>query len=275
MGRIPPESARRPLLAPARLLERDEPAPTVVDCRWRLGSPGEGERLWIEAHLPGAAHLDVDSDLSAPPGEGGRHPLPDAESFQAAARRANVRDDRRVVAYDDAASSGAAARLWWLLRHFGHADAWVLDGGIDAWRAAGGRLTSGPERSAPGDFTARPREDDVASAQELLAGGLTPLDARAGERFRGEVEPIDPVAGHIPGASSIPSAEIAPDGRFLPADELRRRLETPTEAVAYCGSGISACTLVLAAEAAGLPAPRLYPGSWSEWSTRGLPVERQ
>ena len=265
-------------MPPERLLERlGDPSLVIVDCQWQLGSPGAGERTYLEAHVPGASHLGVDSDLSEPPGEGGRHPLPDAEGFQAAARRAGIREDAAVVAYDEA-GAGGAARLWWLLRHFGHDDAQVLDGGLRGWRARNGPLRSGPERIAPGDFHARTRDDDTATADELVerpAGGPPALlDARAGERFRGETEPMDPVAGHIPGARSVPFAELAPDGRFLAPDELRRRLETPGEAVAYCGSGVSACTLVLAAETAGLPPPRLYPGSWSEWSRRGLPVER-
>ena len=265
-------------MPPERLLDRlGDPDLVIVDCQWQLGSPGSGERAYLEAHLPGAYHLAVESDLSEPPGKGGRHPLPGAQAFQAAARRAGIRDDAAVVAYDEA-GAGGAARLWWLLRHFGHESAWVLDGGLRGWRALNGPLVSGPEQVAPGDFHARPPGDDTATAEELLGrpadGPPTLLDARAGERFRGETEPMDPVAGHIPGARSVPFAELAPDGRFLAPAELRSRLETPGEAVAYCGSGVSACMLVLAAEAAGLPPPRLYPGSWSEWSRRGLPVER-
>jgi thiosulfate/3-mercaptopyruvate sulfurtransferase len=258
------------------LLERrGGPGLVAVDCRWRLGAPGEGERLYLEGHLPGAAHLDVDSDLSAPPGERGRHPLPEPEAFQAAARRAGIGEDGCVVAYDDAESSGAAARLWWLLRHYGHDDARVLNGGIEVWRAAGGEVAPGPEQVAAGDFVARPRGGDLVTAEEVLGGDLKLLDARAGERYRGEVEPMDPVAGHIPGARSVPFAEIAPGGRYLQPAELRECLGAQEDTVAYCGSGISACTLVLAAEAAGLPPARLYPGSWSEWSRRGLPADRQ
>jgi thiosulfate/3-mercaptopyruvate sulfurtransferase len=188
-----------------------------------------------------------------------------------------------VVAYDES-GEGGAARLWWLLRHFGHDDAAVLDGGLAAWREAGGRLRAGSEQVEPGDFAARPREGDTVSAEEIAeaaegrrAGGAGAgpaagvpfrlLDARAPERFRGEVEPIDPVAGHIPGAANVPFAEIAPRGRFLPEVELRERLgEDPF--VAYCGSGVTACTLVLAGELAGVEG-RLYPGSWSEWCRRG------
>ena len=256
----------------------------VMDCRFRLGDPEAPERLWREGHIPGAAFLDVDRDLASAPGEGGRHPLPRAEDFEAAARRAGIGPETLVVAYDEAAEGGAA-RLWWLLRHFGHDDVAVLDGGLSAWRDEGGPLRAGEEDIEPGAFTARPREGDTATAEEIAGeqgrGEAPPalLDARAPERHRGEVEPIDPVAGRIPGAANLPFAEVAPGGRFLEPEELRRRLraagaEAGGDAVAYCGSGITACVLVLAAEIAGLDPVRLYPGSWSEWSGRGLPVER-
>jgi thiosulfate/3-mercaptopyruvate sulfurtransferase len=284
-----------------------DPGIRVVDCRFRLGEPGVPERLWREGHIPGAAFLDVDRDLAAPPGAGGRHPLPDAADFEAAARRAGVGPDTLVVAYDEAAEGGAA-RLWWLLRHFGHDNVTVLDGGLSAWRAEGGPMRAGEEEIEPGTFSARPRDDDTVSAEELARAAATRseagaaaapgegraaaapseahsarpptlLDARAPERYRGEVEPIDPVAGRIPGAANLPFAEVAPGGRFLPAAELRARFEAAgaesgREAVAYCGSGVTACVLVLAAEVAGLGPVRLYPGSWSEWSGRGLPMER-
>jgi len=268
-----------------------EPGLRVVDCRFRLGEPGAGEDLWREEHIPGAAFLDVDRDLAAPPGEGGRHPLPEAAAFEAAARRAGIGAGTLVVAYDEAAEGGAA-RLWWLLRHFGHDDVVVLDGGLRGWREQGGPLSSASEAPEPGDFRAAPPRDDTTSTEELGLGAFPGhfaresaqppvmlLDARAPERFRGEVEPIDPVAGRIPGARNLPFAELAPGGRFLPPAELRTRFQAAgtgsgREAAAYCGSGITACVLVLAAEVAGLGPVRLYPGSWSEWSGRGLPVER-
>ena len=247
----------------------------VVDCRWKLGEPGAGRTAYVAGHIPGAAFLDLDADLSDPPGERGRHPLPDPARFAAAARSAGISADSRVVAYD-AAGEGGAARLWWLLRHFGHDAVAVLDGGMNAWREAGGALEPGEERPASGDFAARERSGDTADADEIESGGLTLVDARVPERYTGLAEPIDPVPGHIPGASNAPFAELAPGGRYLQPAELRRRLEQAGasetgELVAYCGSGVSACTVMLAAELAGLPA-RLYPGSWSEWCARGLPV---
>ncbi|HET8673167.1 MAG TPA: sulfurtransferase [Thermoleophilaceae bacterium] len=257
-----------------------DPDLRVVDCRWKLGDPEAGRAAYLTAHVPGAAFLDLDRDLSAPPGERGRHPLPAAADFERAARAAGISAGSRVVAYDENASGGAA-RLWWLLRHFGHEAAAVLDGGIGAWREAGGELTPGEETHRSGDFTAAERPGDTADAEEiersLADRSLSLVDARARERYAGETEPVDPAAGHIPGAGNAPFAELAPAGRFQTADELRERLDAAAggsrgELVAYCGSGVSACTLVLAAELAGIDA-RLYPGSWSEWCARGLPVE--
>jgi thiosulfate/3-mercaptopyruvate sulfurtransferase len=274
-----------PLVDSAWLREHlGEPGLVVVDCRSVLGRPGEGREAWLAGHVPGAVLLDVDTDLADQPGERGRHPLPATAAFEAGARRAGIGAGSRVVAYDEA-GEGGAVRLWWLLRHFGHDAVAVLDGGLRAWREQGGALEPGPVEPEPGDFAARPREGDTVSAAAVersaaAAAGAGPaagaaarlrlLDARAPERFRGETEPIDSVAGHIPGARNVPFPEVAPDGRFLPAAELRERLgEGPF--VAYCGSGVTACTLVLAGELAGVEA-RLYPGSWSEWSRRGLPV---
>jgi thiosulfate/3-mercaptopyruvate sulfurtransferase len=181
-----------------------------------------------------------------------------------------------VVTYDEA-GEGGAARLWWLLRHHGHEAVAVLDGGLAAWRAGGGPLRGGREQIEPGGFSARMREDDTAAAEEIAAqlydGRLALLDARAPRRYAGLEEPIDPVPGHIPGAVNAPFAELAPGGRFLPAAELEARLPEG-ELVAYCGSGVTACTVVLAASLAGRDA-RLFPGSWSEWCARGLPAARQ
>jgi thiosulfate/3-mercaptopyruvate sulfurtransferase len=273
-----------PLVTSGWLRERlGEPGLRVVDCRYRLGEPGAGELLWREGHIPGAAFLDLDRDLAGTPGERGRHPLPDAEAFEAAARRAGIDSDTLVVAYDEAAEGGAA-RLWWLLRHFGHDAVTVLDGGLHGWRGEGGELRAGEEEVEPGDFNATAPASTPATAAELArsAGGGGPpvlLDARVPERYRGEVEPIDPVAGRIPGALNMPFGELAPEGRLLPPEELRARFEAAgvqsgDQAVAYCGSGVTACVVVLAAAVAGLGPTRLYPGSWSEWCARDLPVER-
>jgi len=270
--------AADPLVGAAWLAERLGTV-SVVDCRYTLGEPGAGERGYRAGHVPGAAFMDTDRDLAGPPGAGGRHPLPAADDFERAARRAGIGGGRHVIAYDEA-GEGSAARLWWLLRHFGHARVSVLDGGLGAWRTAGLPLSAEPEEIPAGDFGARAREGDTVEADDLHGGEHLLLDARAPERFRGEVEPIDPVAGHIPGARNVPFAEVAPGGAFLPFEQLQERLERAGAApgrqlVAYCGSGITACTLVLAAERAGLGPARLYPGSWSEWSGRGYPVARQ
>ena len=233
-----------------------------VDCRWELGKAERGRELYLAGHIPGASFLDVESELSAPPGgaEGGRHPLPAAEDFARAAGAAGVGEDSLVVAYDQG-MNGGAARLWWLLRHFGHDGVAVLDGGIGTWL---GPLQNGDEKIEPATFTPRPRDDDTVTAEEIEARlgqpGLVLVDARLPERYRGEVEPIDSVAGHIPGAINMPYPD--PLGG-LPGDEV----------AAYCGSGITAAVTVLRLHQAGLEA-KLYPGSWSEWSSRGLPVER-
>jgi thiosulfate/3-mercaptopyruvate sulfurtransferase len=262
-----------------------DPDLVVVDCRWVLGTPGAGERLYEQGHVPGAAFLDVDGDLSAPAGDAGRgrHPLPDGRDFQAAARRSGISGDTRVVAYDEA-GEGGAARLWWLLRHFGHDGAAILDGGAVAWREAGGPLESGHAQPGAGDFKARPRDDDVAPLGEVreraLAGdpSLVLIDARTPERYRGEREPVDPVAGHIPGAANLPFGSLAAGGRFGDRDELQERLTAAgatqgADVVAYCGSGVTAAVVVAAAEAAGIGGIRLYAGSWSEWCRLGLPAE--
>ncbi len=270
-----------PLVSSSWLRERlDDPGIRVVACRFKIGEPGAGEELWRAGHIPDAAYMDVDRELASEPGERGRHPLPDPNAFQAAARRAGIGPDTLVVAYDEAAEGGAA-RVWWLLRHFGHERVVVLDGGLRGWRAEGAPLEDGAAQPAAGAFIARPAAGDTREAEELAAPDAERLllDARAPERYRGEVEPIDPVAGHIPGAVNLPFAELAPDGRFLAPDDLRARFEAAgaapgRELVAYCGSGVTACVLLLAADVAGLDAGRLYPGSWSEWSGRGLPSER-
>lgn len=249
----------------------EEPRLRVVDCRFEIGDPTAGRRQYLDGHIPGAAFLDLDEDLSAPPAPagsrgpvGGRHPLPDLERFAAAVRRAGIGEGTTAIAYD-AQMSGGAARLWWLLRHCGFEDVAVLDGGLAAWE---GPLNAGEETVVAGDFAVdRIREDDVVTAREIEVAGaeLLVLDARAPERFRGEREPIDPLAGHIPGARNLPLADAFPP----PADLLTSRAQL----VASCGSGVAACGLVLSLAAAGREDVRLYPGSWSDWVARDLPVE--
>ena len=225
-----------------------------VDCRWELGKPGHGHELYLARHIPGASFLDVEHDLSSQPGRGGRHPLPSEEQFADAAGRSGIGDDVFVVAYG---SMGGAERLWWLLRHFGHDDCAVLD--LAGWL---GPLRAGEENVEPAEFNPRPRTGDTIAADELQGRlqELVLLDARVPERYRGEVEPIDPVAGHIPGARNAPWNEALPE---IP----------PGEVVAYCGSGVTATVLVHRLALAGREA-KLYPGSWSEWSGLGLPAER-
>ena len=254
-----------------------EPDLRVVDCRFVLGEPGAGRRAWLAGHMPGAAFLDLDADLAGEPGERGRHPLPDPEAFESAARRAGIGAGSRVVAYDEA-GEGGAARLWWLLRHYGHEEVAVLDGGLAAWRDGGGRCA--PARSPWSQATSWPAHAR-ATAWTPTRRAPRRCCSTPGRRSASAArsEPIDPVAGHIPGAVNLPSSELAPGGRFLDRRELRARLERAgaapgREVVAYCGSGVTACTIVLAAELAGLGPARLYPGSWSEWSRGGRPVER-
>ena len=246
-------------------------APTVLDCRWTLAG-GADRDGYGKGHLPGAVFVDLDRDLAAPPGAGGRHPLPAPEAFQAAMRRAGVRDDRPVVAYDQG-EPGGAARAWWLLGWFGHPDARVLDGGLRAWVAAGLPLTTETADPDPGDFTARPGGRsllDAAGAARLAAAGVL-LDARAPARYQGLEEPVDPVAGHIPGARNAPVADLVGDHGLVPPASLRRLLDRHgarpgTPVGVYCGSGVVAAHVVLACEVAGIPAS-LYAGSWSDWVT--------
>lgn len=250
---------------------------TVLDVRYRLGGPdGPGE--FAAGHVPGASYVDLDAALAAPPGPSGRHPLPEAGVFEAAMRQAGADDARPVVVYDDW-EGRAAARAWWLLRFHGHPDVRVLDGGWPAWVVAGGDVSTGPEAApAAGDFTARPGGMPVVDADGVLDVAVL-VDARAGERYRGEVEPIDPVAGHVPGAVNVPTTEnIGPDGRFRSPAELRETYAAvgataDAQVAAYCGSGVTAAHDVLAMAVAGVPAA-LYPGSWSEWvADPARPVE--
>jgi len=261
-----------PLIQADELAERLAQAepPTVLDVRWRVGS-GADHEAYLAGHIPGAVFIDLDRQLADPPSERGRHPLPEAERFGREMRAAGVASHRPVVAYDDA-SSLAAARAWWLLRYFGHPAVAVLDGGLAAWTAAGNPVSSELPEPSPGDFQAHPGAMPVIDAEQApqvaALGAL--IDARAGERFRGEVEPLDPVAGHIPGARNRPTtANVDSAGRFREPTELAAEFADLGVAdggpvAAYCGSGITAAHELLALELAGYEAA-LYPGSWSEW----------
>lgn len=248
---------------------------TVLDVRWKLGGP-PGEQEFLRGHVPGASYVDLEADLSDPPGERGRHPMPEVQRFEDAMRRCGVRNDRPVVVYDDNFGN-AATRAWWLLRYHGHREVRVLDGGYAWWVRSGGPVEEGPVTADAGDFSAEPGHlplVDAEGAARLARDGVL-LDARAPERFRGEVEPIDPVAGHIPGAVNLPSAGnlVGPDrgspGRFLPADDLaggyaRVGVRADVEVGVYCGSGVTATHDIFALALLGRTAA-LYPGSWSEW----------
>jgi thiosulfate/3-mercaptopyruvate sulfurtransferase len=251
--------------------------PVLLDVRWQLSvgraagePPFDGRAEYAAGHLPGAVFVDLDRELAGAPGAGGRHPLPDLAVFGAAMCRAGVSAQRPVVAYDGG-QGWAAARAWWLLRWTGHPNVRVLDGGLPAWR---GDLETGVPTPAEGDFEPMPGTTgllDADRAATLARSGVL-FDARAGERYRGEVEPIDPVGGHIPGAVSAPTTDnVTADGRFLPAEELRARFTAlgacdGSDVGVYCGSGVSGAHEVLALAVAGIPAA-LYVGSWSEWSS--------
>jgi thiosulfate/3-mercaptopyruvate sulfurtransferase len=267
-----------PLLTPRELavqLAGAEP-PIVVDVRWSLtGPPGRVD--YRAGHLPGAVFLDVDAELAGPPGRGGRHPLPYPAALQATLRGAGIHATTPVVAYD-AADGSVAARLWWLLRWVGHPAVAVLDGGIAAWRATGLPVVADAPPPRRGTITVRPGAMPVlgaAQAATLARDGVL-LDARAPARYRGETEPVDPRAGHIPGAISAPLRELTDaQGRWLPPARLLKLAQrwqvSGTEVGAYCGSGINACALVLGLELAGATTPdhpaALYAGSWSQWCT--------
>jgi thiosulfate/3-mercaptopyruvate sulfurtransferase len=248
-----------------------DPDLRIVDARWSL-TPSAGRERYAAGHLPGAIFLDIDHDLSSPGDGPGRHPLPAPARLERVLGNAGIGDRHMVVAYDDAGGS-TAARVWWLFRHFGHADrVAVLDGGLDAWTRAGGELVTDVPQHAPATWNAGRARDDVVDAAAVAGNGALLLDARAAERYRGEVEPIDPRAGHIPGAVSAPFTDnLRPDGRFLDAATLRERYRSlgadrqPT--IAYCGSGVTAAQLLLAMEVAGIEGGRLYEGSWSDWSS--------
>jgi thiosulfate/3-mercaptopyruvate sulfurtransferase len=261
-----------PLVEGRWLLDNlDRPDLRVIDFRWYLDGRS-GQDAYRAGHIPGAVFVDLDREVTGKTG-GGRHPLPDREAFERAMRAAGVAEDSRVVVYDDQGGF-SAARLWFLLRYFGHPSASVLDGGLAAWP---GDMSTEEVRPPAGDFRAAPPRENMKVDYEDLRRPLdrvTILDARSPERYRGEVEPLDPQAGHIPGARNAPwQGNLDGSQRYLSPAQLRQRftelgVRDGADVVAYCGSGVSACQNLLALEVAGFPGARLYPGSWSEWSRK-------
>ncbi len=264
----------------SRELKSDN-SPIVLDVRWKLGD-ASGHDAYLAGHIPSAVFVDLDTELAAPPSgaQGGRHPLPPVAELEKSARRWGIDVDSPVVVYDDWGNL-AAARLWWLLRWAGVDDVRLLDGGWGAWRAAGGSSSSGEEvATAPGSVMLRPGQLPVVEIDDVATASGTVLDARAAERYRGDVEPVDPRAGHIPGAISAPTAEnLDADGFFRTVDELRQRFSTlgvsapgtsgdgvDEVAIVYCGSGINAAHQIAAMAMARVPAA-LFPGSFSQWSS--------
>jgi thiosulfate/3-mercaptopyruvate sulfurtransferase len=272
------------LIAPAELVRHlEDPDWAIVDCRFDLARPAWGESAWRERHIPHAVYAHLDRDLSgARSASRGRHPLPEPAALAATFGRLGIDERVQVIAYDQGAS-GYAARLWWLLRWLGHRRVAVLDGGLPAWEAAGLPLTAAQNARAPRTFRAQPDPAAWVTSETLAAaladgalerGAALLIDARAADRFAGQNETLDPVAGHVPGARNHPFAgNHDPQGRFLPAPELARRLRATLGAapastvIAMCGSGVTACANLLALEVAGLSGGRLYAGSWSEWIT--------
>jgi thiosulfate/3-mercaptopyruvate sulfurtransferase len=260
------------------LPQLSNPAWVVIDCRFDLADTAAGERAFQAGHIPGAQYAHLDRDLSAPrTASTGRHPLPSPEQFAATLGAWSISNDTQVVAYD-ADNGSFAARLWWMLRWLGHEAVAVLDGGFKAWCAAGLPVTASVALRPPATFHPRANRDMWLDANEVAErvkrADWRLLDARAPQRFAGEVEPIDPVAGHVPGARNHPfTLNLDAEGRFLDARELKERFERSQSGVAddhtivMCGSGVTACHLLLALEVAGKRGARLYPGSWSEWIT--------
>ena len=280
-------SREHPILINAEALHHRIKLPRLrlFDCRFSLADPAKGRDDYAAGHIAGARYAHLDEDLAGPAGAGGRHPLPEAATFMRTLGRFGVTADSEVVVYDDAGGA-FALRMWWMMRWVGHDAAALLDGGIGAWLAAGYALDDAPPAKsaavAAPPYPGMVRDTMRVSTAEIVAmtagagdGGGTEvlLDARAAARFRGEVEPVDAVAGHIPGALNLPFEDnLDEDGRFLPPAQLRRRFlqtpgaaQTPAAVVHTCGSGVSACHNLFAMELAGLPGSRLYPGSWSAW----------
>jgi thiosulfate/3-mercaptopyruvate sulfurtransferase len=266
--------------APDLIANISQPNWAIIDCRFSLADPDLGRQNYMEAHIPGAVYAHLDEDLCSPwiKGETGRHPLPDIEAFTEKVGDWGINSSSKVIAYDDAGGSMAAARLWWLMRWLGHYSVAVLDGGWQSWLNTGEPVTSGQEERSSSMFIPRIKQRRLIETSEILARLQDPdfrlLDSRDETRYKGEFEPIDPVAGHIPGALSFPHQEVLDEqGKFLPSEVLRQLFQPllgdiPAKDTAfYCGSGVTSAQNVLAMAYAGLGDARLYAGSWSEWIT--------
>lgn len=257
-----------------------DPRLRIADCRWYLTEPERGRVEYGAGHIPGAAYFSLDDELSAADGPG-RHPLPNRDAFAATLGRRGINNDSLVVAYDD--QTGAiAARLWWMLGNVGHVNVAVLDGGLAAWREKGGILNDDSPVRPPTTYRTKRRYETVDRGRlYAFIGTTTILDARAPERYRGHIEPIDPVAGHIPTAVNAPyEGNLDQSGRFLAPAGLAARyrdigVTSTADTVVYCGSGVTACHDILAMEVAGMGRAWLYPGSWSDWSTSGYEIETE
>ncbi len=258
-----------PLISVAELADRLDDV-VVFDLRWSLTDPGQGRAAYQDGHIPGAVFVDLDTDLSAPLGDG-RHPLPTPAEFTRTLGRLGAGPGDEIVVYDELGGS-IASRLWWMLRSIGHEESRLLDGGIGAWIAAGLPVTQELPRRPSTSYPEASSFNGVAGIDDLAGRHL--IDARAPERYRGEVEPVDPKAGHIPGAVNMPtSGNLSPTGNFLTPEELAERYqETPDDAIVSCGSGVTACHAALAMVLAGRPMPDVYIGSFSDWSRRDRPV---
>ncbi|HEU4318722.1 MAG TPA: sulfurtransferase [Acidimicrobiia bacterium] len=260
-----------PLISPLELM-RAAPPPRLCDLRWDLTDPNKGRSTYEAGHIPGAVFVDLDRDLSAPPGLDGRHPLPNPADFAVTLTRLGIAPETHVVVYDDT-SGTIAARLWWMLRAIGHERVQLLDGGLEAWVAEEGPLEVGDVTVAATEYPDPLRFAGVAGYDGLSERLV--VDARAPERYRGDYEPVDPKPGHIPGAINVPTAKnLDGNGRFLDPDRLEALYRAvPDGAVVSCGSGVTACHNALAMVVAGRPMPDVYVGSYSEWSRRDFPVE--
>jgi thiosulfate/3-mercaptopyruvate sulfurtransferase len=253
----------------------NDPTFVIVDCRSRLDDTEFGRRAYYEGHIPGAVYAHLEYDLSGwKTGSNGRHPLPSTRIMNATFGAWGIDSSKQVIAYDDGGTGSGSARLWWMLRYMDHNAVAVLDGGWQAWQAEGRPVEEGMQIRPPTTFEGEPRTEMQVEADSLLTSGLTLIDSRSPVRYRGDEEPIDKVAGHIPGSKNIFwSGALGPDGRFLPPDQLRERFQKvmggtdPSQFVFYCGSGVSAVTNLLALEVIGLSGAKLYAGSWSEWSS--------